>query len=1485
MSGEEVTRARLQARAQYREMEAALRRYSDLWVRQRAATYREFDVPLGGDAEAREQDRAQLIQQLDEAIVAARQDVTDTEDRSDLADDDLADLLAQAEPLWPPEDRMLPVAMFPLRLELRYTPASEGTELWIRAYPDDIHVDAFQPELTPRETLAATTYWRTVWDLDPDDPGAVAAWDGVLKDLGPARAAWAVESLRPAAPPGAGPLHLPEAPTRPERSTRAPGSFLLPDRLVFSGYRGDTLRWRVEGEAIPPDLALGFDPAAVGADAPDPTGDALPWTGSSRWLADFDEAVNVGMAVRVSLPDGDLAYDLVSAVGVRSSADADDGAARVALALRAHQYTKGLAFVPPGAPTNNTSQSRSAWSSKPAPHRPEENAERREAYDPDGPTDAARLAAALGIDGRESLALADGDASHEEPQRQAAQRLVTLSAAINGWSLGTATDQAQAEDPHLMPHLLDEARPLVDYALDWVRSRGPLPNVRCGNQPYGVLPVTSTDLWRGDDIPVMALVAVRSLLDLAAREPVGARIGVGPDQDAAFLDVLSRLPRSPFVSFDGFTTEGKPQDQESPWPAVFGWIDPGLPARWIDPGSGGKKYFRTATEPSQELDELLAGDVFSSVPALLRQVRTVVEQTPPGQDIDDLFSDFDDFLDRFMSETLQADSVTPSVCISVIISLGYVWGLFLQAGVVGILRDARAAGDDEAVALWSDFIATMEDCVGQIERLRPSTAEELFRIDGYVAEAVDVLTHRVDAWATSFATARLNRLRIDEPTGVRIGAYGWLESVVPKAPGQHAEADGWVLTPSLQHAVTAAVLRSGWMAHTHREAFAVDLSSARVRRARTVLEGVANGQTVEALLGYQFERALHDDHLDQVIPRFRKEYPLATVPDVATPEGAREQQARALSHVLDGDRLRQDLTQLTEDPGHSLFAGMTPTQRERVLGFVAGLEETVDAVADLLLAEGVHQLVGGRSERAAESIDALGRGEPPPTDPEVLRTPRRGTGVTNRLVLRLPATAPPEQENGWASGTGRGALAPQTEALARRLLGPADSWQVAVRIPGAAGQPSQTMIVGLDTLGLAALDVLAEATEPVDASALCQRALRQTAAETGIPPDLLQVTEVPGLSDLVCLAAQARSVLATATPLLPGTLTDDTLAGWDAVDLTDVHARVRDWGKGVTGTLTRLSKAAATLGTTPSPAAAEAVRTAVSDLDLLGVAAAAAFPPISPEAATDPQQARAAADAALALTQATRRLVPDPPPNDPDAATDSPPILTDPPASGHPDARASWYAEVLGHVRSVVGEWFTLPLTWPAQNAADVLIGSWKPADATDEAVRDWVTARHGTRPQLAAADRLLLAAEVLSGAAPARSVVAQSPFKPGAPWVGHAPTAERHASTVVLWDTSADAANGAEPCAGLLLDEWTEVLPQAPGSSGKPEEIVAAAFHVDRPDARAPQAVLLAVPPDVDRPWVLEDLHAIVEEAFTLARVRTLDRLDLPELGDAVPW
>ena len=62
----------------------------------------------------------------------------------------------------------------------------------------------------------------------------------------------------------------------------------------------------------------------------------------------------------------------------------------------------------------------------------------------------------------------------------------------------------------------------------------------------------------------------------------------------------------------------------------------------------------------------------------------------------------------------------------------------------------------------------------------------------------------------------------------------------------------------------------------------------------------------------------------------------------------------------------------------------------------------------------------------------------------------------------------------------------------------------------------------------------------------------------------------------------------------------------------------------------------------------------------------------------------------------------------------------------------------------------------------------------------------------------------------------------------------------------------------GLLLDEWTEVIP------GK-EETTGITFHYDRPNSEPPQVLLLAVSPALKGGWQWNDLIDTLREVMVV--------------------
>src|SRR5439155_22118465 len=280
-------------------------------------------------------------------------------------------------------------------------------------------------------------------------------------------------------------------------------------------------------------------------------------------------------------------------------------------------------------------------------------------------------------------------------------------------------------------------------------------------------------------------------------------------------------------------------------------------------------------------------------------------------------------------------------------------------------------------------------------------------------ETLDTCSHRLDAWITSLAARRLGQMRADAPAGVHVGAFGWVEQLRPapqlarrtlpdgrtaRVPAQNG---GYVLAPSPDHAAAAAVLRNGYLSRggDDPERYAVNLSSARVRSARDLLDTVRNGQPLGAVLGYRFERGLHEGHrplgLAKYIESVRRLSPL--VANKAEPSSAEPAEAIAARNVVDGQALRTAWQAGTIPFGNGeLPAG--GELRAAIEAELQALDEAVDAVADLLLAESVFQLVRGNTTAAAATLDSTARGAQPP-DPDIARAPRGGTMLTHRVAL------------------------------------------------------------------------------------------------------------------------------------------------------------------------------------------------------------------------------------------------------------------------------------------------------------------------------------------------------------------------------------------------------------------------------------------------------------------------------------------------------
>jgi hypothetical protein len=203
-------------------------------------------------------------------VPALQSALTDATSRKELADERSAavreQLLALAELVADPVsglDGDHPIALLPVRIETRFEHLSEPRQLLVRIYPDDVHVDSHEPQLTDAELDSARRYWERVWRAGTRNADAErAAFVELARAVGTPRVAWVARATtpdpadRPTTPtpddqPLASPPVLPTVERSPELLTRPAQARMLPDRWIVIGFRGGAEVVRASGSVVP----------------------------------------------------------------------------------------------------------------------------------------------------------------------------------------------------------------------------------------------------------------------------------------------------------------------------------------------------------------------------------------------------------------------------------------------------------------------------------------------------------------------------------------------------------------------------------------------------------------------------------------------------------------------------------------------------------------------------------------------------------------------------------------------------------------------------------------------------------------------------------------------------------------------------------------------------------------------------------------------------------------------------------------------------------------------------------------------------------------------------------------------------------------------------------------------------------------------------------------------------------------------------------
>lgn len=1325
---------------------------------------------------------------------------------------------------WEQVDARLPVLLVPVRIETQSRIADDGgVELRVRIYPDDIAID----ERDGRVRML------------PDAFEATALQGGLV--------------------------------------SQATGELVTLDRVgVALGHVGSSEDKDAEDAAfVARATALG-DLAAT-------------QTGEAAWLGDFDEAAKAGLAVTIQLAGGDAPIDCLYVTGVRT-ADGALGAAEVLEALDAHERR---ALVSAGTPTNNTEAARAG-----------DRGDDRLAGSAWQPLVRALGLVSARPDAPAPLSDWTGNADPDEFGGVVADVLWPIT--WDAWLGDALPAQAMSlyDRADLREHLTRFVRPtgpfpairvgrqpygvlpvtLTDALSPADRSEAILTRaVRAGWTLWDSAPAPATVVGAdlADVLPRILGLApasrhVRMRRVLRADAELGATLRrTVPDLERERIEATraleQRLGQAPgslrrLPHLGRARLVGLPMTEDS---------DPEALSLLLDgTAEAGRSVLQLLVTASWSR---ASGSVRSALADLMRPLDFGVEEiTILTEDREHPFApDLRvQILDRLLSEftpdphnpdedpdayavlaALQAtlypeifDLWAPDVGTAIAVAVG------LREQIPTIVESTRRSPfaysglmvdrRRELLARLLEYLFALDTWAHVLIGIRRMLDIDSAHRARLFTGALDAASYRFDAWVTSLATRRLDRLRGDAPEGLVVGAYAWLESIqlAPRPAGERREAHGvgWVQAPSTRHAATAAVLRSARLTHAPDDGrdspLEMDLSSTRTREAVDIVRGMRQGQELGALLGYRFERWLHDEspELNRHLLALRALAPLVVSRETPAETPGKASQAHA-GAVVDGVALREksaaDVTAALAR--RQPWEGWRPPaagDADSVLRLVARLDEVADAVADLMLVEGVHQLVAGNGARASAAMNALS-GDILPEEPEAPAQTREQRGSTWRIGVVGGPGGSVAAGRGWAVSV-RASAHPFLERWARGVVGDATRIAVHARPSGTTAYLSSVRISALDL-------VLAADGTRAGRDRLWARLRR---AHRSLPP--LPLSDREGLragrisfEDAWQLASAARAVLADARALGP----QDLVANGSppeiarhAASASDVRDR-RDAVLDAVRTLAAVATPATTVGLLARADALAAIgigdqtdpATLVSEPLVLGAYVVGLEATLAARIA-DAESAESDEDALLELTGRV-------------------PIVCDlePPAS---------------------------------PGLADAIL-----PPETAPAVRRWMVRLSTVRPALGRVVTL----QALRRATGRAGDVAAAVFGAAA-WVGDGEPPDSP-TTGFVGEAVAGFGASSVVC-GFVVDEWTEHRPalrvvDPDTSPPSREQLVSTglAVHASAPGARAPQALLLAVSPD-GAPWSAGGIRAIIDEARRLARMRLATPGDVPHLGELLP-
>jgi hypothetical protein len=1258
-----------------------------------------------------------------------------------------------------------------------------------------------------------------------------------------------------------------------------------------------------------------------------------------QWLVDFDTAVQVGMALKITLTREQriAGFDRLFVYGLSTQGSGSDVFSTL---LDAHHYTDGFSLVPQGAPTNNTPDADSAYSRKDTDYEISFAVERQGPLTQDANADQNAFAHWLGID--------PAHVAHVGP--------VGNTGELNGkdmltalWpsTLGYFLTQMMAEV--FTPAQIEVAR---QYVMANAIPRGPVPAFRVGKTPYGVLPVTSLLRYpanpsrlAGSVEPGLVTFLSRLWPAWLASYPAAPHMQNSGDPDAQLVQVLGMDASS--MTFRGRQVMGA----EFLWNYVnFVNVEPSAKNIWwanfLSPGRQQLNHFQYTQWDPRVIHLGLANN---SYPVPFPTV-----QSGPLSETDTLNADADlgggtkgnyiEWLRQATPADVQAENYPgpkPTSLLYRILRQSVLQEYGNQATNAEIngsrlqfsqVREQEILGVEppsaptptgqppkltvwEVLARpsipnpqlnWADYLfsldpppespfAQLADLRASLDRLAKLSTAELDRL---LTETLDACSHRLDVWVTAVATAMLGRTRSAQNNNVHLGAYGWVEEVRPATQRPPVAGPELAAVQQLDARRAKIVQRQATLP--------VPVQPATDNGGFILTPSLAQASVAAVLRnGYMTHKGTSDESLlsiDLSSERVRKALLLL--------EGVQQEQSlNALLgylfedglHAINLDKYAQPFRDKFPIAANKLTPSSDPSESVAASNVVDGLALRT-AWDNGQLASGQNWGTGlpnpasnpgdqadqtkiiGLLETIDDYADALSDLS---LSEAVFQIIRGNFGQAGTLMDAISKGARPPDPGVINTPRGGLDLMHRVNILFAGDPSRSPAWNGLTGRPRAAAEPwldawlSQLLPDPATVRCTVSFDLAGPTTQTVSLSDL-----------NAGPLDVLSMADAgqtPQKGEL-----EARILLAAAIPAAakntkinfePTGLPPDTVLFPDAFFLAKSLRSLITSSRALapqdmTVPEVNAAKAGGVVDLAELGARAESARDFLTnDLNALN----AAIPGLP--GAPDPVRKALLACSFYGVAGSIPLSSSGP---DTNLATQAASVakilqdrLTQALAVNIVTASA---ADLVGVLTTVFGEDFAvLPRFTPPDRAnLQSAFSQSSSLVASDPAAPSrWLMQLSHIRPGISRLDSAFTLAQLLNDSPEASSslLLGQLPLAANDKWLGLGiDPANPPAKGRVAFAcvTQGDPVNQ-NTYAGLLVDEWPERIPST-------QENAAVAFHYEEPKARAPQAVLLGVCPDDRRIWDDDLVLGILQETLELTKIRTVDLDSVQQVGQILP-